>query len=165
MCCVVLRCMLWNSHLLSGCLHPCLDCSDIFVAQVEGQGLEDSRRDCLSLKVMCIAQSSNVKERMAVAENGRPLGFAEGFRFHPLQGETGQALLPARDIPEDGCKLTKWRLLIGRVSFGRQLGYLLCSPCVHVDDLYNFGPSPQTPSVPDRPAGLILVFQAVIDRF
>lgn len=82
--------MLWNSHLLSGCLHPCLVCSDIFVAQVEGQGSEDSRPDCLSLKVMCIAQSSNMKEQMAVAENGGPLGFAEGFRFHPLQAKRGR---------------------------------------------------------------------------
>lgn len=79
--------MLWNSHLLSGCLHPCLVCNDIFVAQVEGQGSEDSRPDCSSLTVMRIAQSSNMKEQMAVAENGRPLGFAEGFRFHPLQAK------------------------------------------------------------------------------
>lgn len=51
---------------------------------------EDSRPDCLSLEIMCIAQSSNMKEQMAVAENGRPLGFAEGFRFHPLQAKRGR---------------------------------------------------------------------------
>lgn len=91
---------------------------------------------------------------MAEADNRRPLDFAEELGF--VADETGRKK-PERvyqRVPPDWPGPSATRLLA-------LLGVHACN----VDDLYNFGPSPQTPRVPNRVGGLILLFQVAFNRF